>query len=136
VNTRNISCSFAPSVQFERSWQPVCSQREHEDRGTSGIHRQAQARRSKSLYAGCLTKQACPCSQHHRTRNPALASPGMKASFSVAVWQTRDRLFLVPVGTGFGPLKTFLPRKRSASSGLMAIVAFVMHCVHISIWNC
>jgi hypothetical protein len=45
-------------------------------------------------------------------------------------------LFLVPVGIGSGPLKTFLHHKQDMMSDLLVIVVFVMLSAHISIWNC
>jgi len=60
----------------------------------------------------------------------------MKASFSVVVSPTPDRLFLVSVGIDFGPLKMFLLHKQSTNSGLRAIVVFVMLFAHILISNC
>jgi hypothetical protein len=60
----------------------------------------------------------------------------MKASFSVVVSPIPDRLFLVPVGTVFGPLKMFLLHRQHINSGLKAIVVFVTPSVGTLISNC
>src|SRR5712692_1861429 len=135
MNNASASCSSVPNARSVLSWRLVCSQHEHVNRGISGVHRRQATRRTLIWRVRRLTKWAFHCSSRHKRQNLRLASLGMKASFSVAVWPILDPLFLVLVGTTSGRLKIHLPGRHLPRNGLSSIAVFAMLCEHKSIWS-